>query len=93
MNCDTCQNLDRRNGECLGLIHQMICGPCLRVFDCTDIRCSCGHMSQSPAGPLRMTEDGYQSSAYCPLTATERKALEKQQQAPKQVVRTQKELF
>ena len=94
MNCTGCEHLDRRNGECRELVAKAICGQCLKVYWIKDIRCPrCLLVSTTPVGALERDEEDFFASAYCPLTAAERKRLKEKQTELSQPVLTQMELF
>ena len=94
MNCTGCEHLDRRDGECRELVAKAICVQCLKVYWIRDIRCPrCLLVSTTPVGALKHDGVDFVASAYCPLTAAERKRLTAKQTAMAQPALTQKELF
>jgi hypothetical protein len=94
VNCTGCQHIDRRNGECLELVPQVLCAQCQRLFLIGDIRCPRCHVASTTVVSVLDRHDGdLVASKYCPLTDGERKRLKAKQNAPKVVPVTQKELF
>ena len=99
--CSGCRHLRMREDppECGELVHRVICGECLKVYDVTDIRCpSCQIVSTNEAGILRRVESGPERSAairsaYCPLSAKELEKLERLQALPAEAQKQQKSLF